>query len=536
MFLVVVASMAVAGWALIERSEAAPPDTVRAQVPAVDLLDDDRTPTPTVGAIEGAVPVLAYGPVGDAEGAGVIDPATFAHHLQALDAAGFETVQLPDVAALVDGRSPDLPPHPVLITVDGTHSSAWTTVDPLLAAHDFEAVAFIDPDAVVDNATSARLTWGEVEALKDTGRWAIGVGAHDSFTDDDDGSPESLRDRIGPSLDDKVTELRRRLDRRPTALAYVASGPHATEASFQAGQVARTSVGLVFTEAGDEMASAYRPSSAVPRIAATDLSDRELIRRIADTSPTVPEGLDAPPDPDAAPVVVSLSWDDGRASAYHSLAIQERHGFDATYYINSDQVGSSRYYLSRGQLDELEAAGNEIGGHTEGHVNLTEVATTKARTAICDDRDTLTGWYGPSAGRTFAYPFGSNAKVEDLVDGCGYDAARITSGVAGVGTCVGCPLAETVPPDNRYAIAAPGSVRLDWTLADLQRLVLRAERSGGGWVNYVLHSIASHDDKYGIAPETYDALLAWLAARPNVTVETIGEVMAPSDPGSTSGG
>ena len=99
----VVASMAVAGWALIERSEAAPPDTVRAQVPAVDLLDDDRTPTPTVGAIEGAVPVLAYGPVGDAEGAGVIDPATFAHHLEALDAAGFETVQLTDVAALVDG-------------------------------------------------------------------------------------------------------------------------------------------------------------------------------------------------------------------------------------------------------------------------------------------------------------------------------------------------------------------------------------------------------------------------------------------------
>ena len=33
-FLVVVASMAVAGWALIERSEAAPRDTVRAQVPA----------------------------------------------------------------------------------------------------------------------------------------------------------------------------------------------------------------------------------------------------------------------------------------------------------------------------------------------------------------------------------------------------------------------------------------------------------------------------------------------------------------------
>ena len=233
-------------------------------------------------------------------------------------------------------------------------------------------------------------------------------------------------------------------------------------------------------------------------------------------------------------MVVSLSWDDGRASAYHSVPIQRRHGFDATYYINSDQVGSSRYYLSRGQLDEIEAAGNEIGGHTEGHVILTEVATAEARAAICNDRDTLTGWYGPSAGRTFAYPFGSNAKVENLVDDCGYDAARVTSGLAGVRTCVGCPLAETVPPDNRYAIAAPGSVRLDWTLADLQRLVLRAERSDGGWVNYVLHSIASDDDKYAIAPETYDALLAWLAARPNVTVETIGEVMARSDP-STAG-
>lgn len=529
-FLVVVLSSATAGWALIERSETTGPNNVRAQVEAVAPERADGRAAVDVPAIEDAVPVLAYGPVDETDGHGAIDPATFASHLSALDDAGFESVSVADVTALAQGRRPELPEHPVLITVDGTHRSAWTTIDPLLAVHGFEAVAFVDPALVVDHASSVRLTWDEVEALDANGRWTIGLGAQDVLTADDDGSPAALRAQLEAEFDQKMDSLDERTGRRATAVAYKASGPHATEASFQAGRAADDGADLVFTESRTEMLTADWPSTSAPRIPTEDVTARDLIGRIASTVPRTPDGLDAPPDPTAPPVVVSLSWDDGRASTYRSVAIQQRHGFDATYFINSDQIGTSRYYLSRGQLDEIERAGNEIGGHTQGHVDLAAVSRTRARSVICDDRKTLVDWYGPSAGATFAYPFGSNPNLEDQVAECGYSAGRITSGLQGPLGCVECPAVESLPPVNRFAIATSGSVRVDWTLADLQSLVLQAEASGGGWVNYVLHAISSApDDDYAITTETYDALLSWLEERPNVTVKTIGEVMAESE-------
>lgn len=528
MFVVVALSSAGAGWALIERSETTPKSTVRAQMDATVLARGPRLDpsAPTAGPMKDAIPVLAYGPIEENPGPGELSASQFAAQLDALDVAGFETVTLDEAAALVTGERPDLPDRPVLITVDGTHQSAWSQADPLIASHGFEAVAFIDPALVVDHTTSARLTWDEVRALEASGRWAIGLGHNLVLVDGDETSPGALRSALTEQLARAMSDLGYRLDGHPRSLAFRSSGPGATEAVFQAGRVAGDDVDLVFTAGGSEVATRYWTPTSVPRIDAQGLDGDELLDRITAALPPTPEGLDAPPDPDAPAVVVSLSWDDGRSSVYRSLAIQERHGFEATYFINSDQIGGSGYYLSRGELDELAAAGNEIGGHTEGHVNLTEVSPGRARASICDDRSTLVDWYGSQAGVSFAYPFGSNASVADLVSECGYRSGRITSGLRGPLGCGRCPAAETLPPTDPYAIAASGSVRADWTLADLQRLVLQAEEAGGGWVNYVLHALSSStEDRYAIAPETYDALLGWLADRPNVTVVTIGEVV-----------
>ncbi len=524
-FLVVVLSSAAAGWALIERSEVPPEETVRDQVLAseVDPKAPPQASATEVAPLEGAIPVLAYNSIGEVDSADATDPVTFARQLAALEDAGFESVSLDDVAALLAGERPDLPDRPVVITVDGTHHSAWTTADPLLAAHGFDAVALVDPELLADHATSANLTWAELERLADSGRWTIGLGLHDVLTGVDDTTPDAIRADLTARIAALSAELGERLDRAPTVLSYLASGPGATEAVFQAGRTS-DDLDLVFTAGGTEVVTRYWDASAVPRIAPQGLNGPELLRRIVAVLPPVPEGLDAPAAPDAPRVIVSLSWDDGRSSVLRSLAIQERHGVEATYFVNSDQIGTSRYYLSRGQLDEV-AAGNEIGGHTEGHVNLPQESPAEARAAICDDRSTLVDWYGPAAGVSFAYPFGSNSEVEDLVAECGYRAGRITSGILGPLGCETCPAVESLPPRNRFAVAASGSVRADWTLADLQRLVLQAEEAGGGWVNYVLHALSSSpDDEYAVAPETYDALLSWLVERPNVTVATIGQV------------
>lgn len=246
------------------------------------------------------------------------------------------------------------------------------------------------------------------------------------------------------------------------------------------------------------------------------------------------------PAVEAAPpeVVVSLTWDDGRANQLGSLDIQDRYGFDATYYVNSAMIGDSSYYLTKPNLDRIAASGAEIGGHTERHTNLTSASTSTARTAICNDRQRLVDWYGPNAGRSFAYPYGAvNEQVEGIVQSCGYDSARGVGGVRQVGSCGSCPLTETVPPADPYRLRSLNSVLDPTTLADLKQSVTQAEQAGGGWVVYVLHDLGTGGDGYGIDPTVYDQFLSWLASKSNIRVETVADALAgPAAPGGLDTG
>ena len=67
--------------------------------------------------------------------------------------------------------------------------------------------------------------------------------------------------------------------------------------------------------------------------------------------------------------VVSLTFDDGRASQETALIPLQSHNMHATFYLNSNSIGGSAF-LTWAQVNALAAAGNEIGGHTLDHVNL----------------------------------------------------------------------------------------------------------------------------------------------------------------------
>lgn len=234
-------------------------------------------------------------------------------------------------------------------------------------------------------------------------------------------------------------------------------------------------------------------------------------------------------------VVVSLTWDDGRASQDGSLAIQQAHGMKATYYINSAMIGSSPYYLSRQQLDGLAAAGNEIGGHTDRHEDLSAITVAEATGAICDDRQTLATWYGDAAIRSFAYPFGiSTVDVEKIPQSCGYTSARDARGLRTATTCLGCRIAESLPPLDPRHLAAVPSITSSTTLGDLQFQVDQAASSGGGWVIYTLHSLGDPANGYSIDPALYDSFLTWLGGRSDVEVRTVGDVMSTTWPSPTT--
>lgn len=209
-------------------------------------------------------------------------------------------------------------------------------------------------------------------------------------------------------------------------------------------------------------------------------------------------------------VVVSLTFDDGRASQDRARRILAEHGLSATFYVNSGRVGRPEH-LTWDELDALAAAGHEIGGHTVNHPDLTTVGADEARREVADDRETLLA--RGYAVTTFAYPYGeghADPAVRSAVEGAGYALARRAWGLQAAGR----PHAETVPPGDPWAVRTPDGVRADTSLDALQAMVTTAERDGGGWIPVVLHDVGDGwGDAWTVSVAALDALLAWLVAR-----------------------
>ncbi len=226
--------------------------------------------------------------------------------------------------------------------------------------------------------------------------------------------------------------------------------------------------------------------------------------------------------------VVSIEFDDGYASQYQTLAKLNAHAMHGTYYIISGQHG-----MSWSQIHDLAHDGNEIGGHTITHPNLTTLSTADATHEVCDGRSQLIAQGFDVT--NFAYPYGkNNASVQQIVKNCGYSSGRGVTGIISPEGCGGpCPYAETIPPLNPYATRTPQNVDEDTPLSEIEGFVTQAENHGGGWVQLVFHDICSpgpNCDYYSIPPAEFDTLLDWLQPRAanGTVVQTVAQVMGSS--------
>lgn len=224
--------------------------------------------------------------------------------------------------------------------------------------------------------------------------------------------------------------------------------------------------------------------------------------------------------------VVSLTFDDGIAEQMWAARVMHAHGMAGTFFIITGAIGTP-HYMTRADLRQLAAAGNEIGGHTVSHLDLVNASPAETRRQICMGRDILAQWGFRTS--SFAYPDGAhNASVERVVRSCGYSAARIGGGLAN-GVCPGCQVAESIPPADPYAIRTPGQVDTSWTLADLKQSVISAERSGGGWLPIVFHHVCSGPGcgSLSISRGEFSAFVRWLAAEAGhgVTVKTMRQAV-----------
>lgn len=244
----------------------------------------------------------------------------------------------------------------------------------------------------------------------------------------------------------------------------------------------------------------------------------------------------------AGPTIVSLTFDDNYSDEYAARSILAQHSMHGTFFVNSGFVESSSSYLTWNQLSDIAADGNEIGGHTIYHVDLTAVGSTEATRQVCDDRQALV-----SHGFTvtdFAYPFGArNSSLYSIIQGCGYSSARRSWGLCPIGqtppNCGNEPPAETIPPENIWEIRTILSFRAWNTLAEIESTVTRAEANGGGWLTLVFHHICDGcdpDNGYSVSPAILNAFLDWLAPRASTgtNVRTMRDVVSDNSPPTSS--
>ena len=249
--------------------------------------------------------------------------------------------------------------------------------------------------------------------------------------------------------------------------------------------------------------------------------------------------LVAAPEALAATTVVSLTFDDGYP--FHPWVSGQllARGWHGSFYLPSGMVdagdGSA---MTWPEAKALSDAGQDVGGHTRDHIDLTSTSYSYdyKYNETCGDRDEAIRNGVDSV--TFAYPMGNtNSTAQSIVQACGYAAARTTAGLI----YNKAPYAEPIPPVNAYAIKALGELSdphkriAHPSAADLETPVTNAINSGGGWLPMVFHGVCvpelpSYSACMGLSQSVtsseFLAFLDWLKTQP-VSVKSIGEVISP---------
>src|SRR5207248_10593814 len=250
-------------------------------------------------------------------------------------------------------------------------------------------------------------------------------------------------------------------------------------------------------------------------------------------------GAPSPTDPSAGAsagvptTVVSLAFDNASADQYVVRSLLAARGMKATFFVNSGVVGRSVSSMNWGQLRSLADDGNEIGGKTINHVDLTATDAAEARRQVCEDRENLVR-RGFSVGN-FAYPYAAvNAAVEAVVKTCGYRSARRVGGIG----CPNCPPALPIPPADPYNTGTVTLLGQTTSVADMQRVITNAEDNGGGWIQLVFFNICDGCSDSAVREADLTGLLDWLRPRSSrgTVVKTVHEALGGSIAGHAGRG
>ncbi len=121
------------------------------------------------------------------------------------------------------------------------------------------------------------------------------------------------------------------------------------------------------------------------------------------------------------PQPIILTFDDGYEDAYtEAFPVLKKYNFTGTFYIITNKL-----YLTENQLREMQAAGMNIGVHTENHLLLPNLNSKQLNSEILVSKSKLEGM-GIQA-LDFSYPYGKHTwKVRRIVKKVGLRSAVTT--------------------------------------------------------------------------------------------------------------
>jgi peptidoglycan/xylan/chitin deacetylase (PgdA/CDA1 family) len=137
--------------------------------------------------------------------------------------------------------------------------------------------------------------------------------------------------------------------------------------------------------------------------------------------------------------VCGITFDDGYLNnVEHALPVLHHHGFSATCYLVSGQLGGSNVWdhakgiqpkalMQANHARDWLAGGQEVGAHTRTHADLTQLNEAQSRDEITRCKHELEAATGAAVSQ-FCYPYGHyTARHAAQVQNAGYAAATTTA-------------------------------------------------------------------------------------------------------------
>lgn len=211
--------------------------------------------------------------------------------------------------------------------------------------------------------------------------------------------------------------------------------------------------------------------------------------------------------------IVSLTFDDGWRSIYtNGLPALKKYSLPSTQYLLTDTIDYPDY-MTVAMMQAFKDQGSEIASHTVDHEHLTQLSAAALTAELTSSQNTLRGWFGITAAKNFATPYGEyNQSVVNEIKKY-YRSHRSTD--VGFNSKDNFDL-YNIKVQNIINTTTPAQVQAWVNQAMLEKT----------WVVLVYHEVSTSaaDQTYAVTPANLDSELSGIK-QSGISVQTVDSAL-----------